>query len=72
MERYTAMIADVADSRRLDPEARTDLQKQLYESAETLNGLFGPALVKPVAFSAGDEIQGLFRSPEAEIGRAHV
>ena len=32
MERYTAMIADVADSRRLDPEARTDLQKQLYES----------------------------------------
>ena len=67
MERYTAMIADVADSRRLDPEARTDLQKQLYESAETLNGLFGPALVKPVAFSAGDEIQGLFRSPEAAI-----
>lgn len=67
MERYTAMIADVADSRRLEPEARTSLQKQLFQSTETLNGLFAPALVKPVAFSAGDELQGLFRTPEAAI-----
>ena len=67
MEHYTAMIADVADSRKLAPEAREALQLRLVREIDELNRQFADALIKPIAFSAGDEIQSLFRGPEAAI-----
>ena len=55
---YTALIFDVIESRKF--KDRYALQSYLKGTVELCNKLFASSLCKPVMFSAGDEMQGLF------------
>lgn len=59
---YAALIFDVIESRKF--KDRFMIQSQLKTAVEICNRLFQDALCKPVMFSAGDEMQGLFYSAE--------
>lgn len=59
---YTALIFDVIQSRKL--KDRLVLQSYLKAVVDMCNTLFTPLLCKPVMFSAGDEMQGLFYSTQ--------
>ncbi len=65
MEQYTALLMDVTASRRYDDAGRLDIQRFMMQSISVLNTLFSASLRFEVVFSAGDELQGLFCSPEA-------
>lgn len=65
-EPYLALIGDVEASRRL--ERRAELQRELARATERVNKVLGPALAAPLTLTAGDEIQGLFREPDAVVG----
>ncbi len=60
---YTALIFDVIQSRKF--KDRLVLQSYLKAAIEICNTLFASLLCKPVMFSAGDEMQGLFYSAKA-------
>jgi hypothetical protein len=62
---YTALMADIADSRKLLKKDREKAQVFIKECLDILNGIFKPSLEFKVIFSAGDEIQGLFKSPSS-------
>jgi hypothetical protein len=62
---YTALAADVINSKKLKKEEREHSQLLIRDCLVILNSLFRPSLEFEVAFSAGDEVQGLFKSPEA-------
>lgn len=64
-ENYAALIIDLVDSRGYTTEKREHIQKYIIESTTVLNNYFAPDLKHPMDFSAGDEIQGLFYSPQA-------
>lgn len=64
-ENYAALIIDLVDSRGYTTENREHIQKYIIESTTVLNNYFAPDLAHPMDFSAGDEIQGLFFSPQA-------
>jgi len=59
---YTALIFDVIESRKF--KDRFEIQTFLKKSVEICNSLFHTSLCKPVMFSAGDEMQGLFYSAQ--------
>jgi len=61
-KRYTALIFDVIESRKF--KDRFVIQGFLKNAVEICNGLFQELLCKPVMFSAGDEMQGLFYSAQ--------
>lgn len=61
--KYTALIADIKNSRKLSSEEREEIQTLIKKSIEYLNKVFKSSLKFNVIFSAGDEIQGLFNSP---------
>lgn len=63
MASYAVLMADMKRSQSYGLAYRRDLQNYVNATLACLNELFGPALVKPVDFSAGDEIQGLFDEP---------
>ena len=63
MQQYTALIMDIADSKKLTTEERNQLQKQLVCLNQVLNSAFSELLAKDVDFSGGDEVQGLFYDP---------
>lgn len=65
MSTYCALMADIVNSRSLDIAQRASLQSRLDRSIEVLNIVYRPVLVKPVVFSAGDEVQGLFAEAPA-------
>lgn len=58
--KYTAIMIDVVDSKKYDN--RNEVQEFLKCIIEYLNNIFSKSLKKPLMFSAGDEIQGLFSS----------
>ena len=60
---YTAFIADVINSKKLLKEEREQVQLFIKTCLETLNIIFKPSLKFDVVFSAGDEVQGLFKYP---------
>jgi len=60
---YTALILDVIESRKF--KDRFVLQSYLKSAVEICNTLFKELLCKPVMFSAGDEMQGLFYTADA-------
>lgn len=60
---YTAFIADIVDSKKLLKEDREHIQLFIKICLETLNNIFEPSLEFNVTFSAGDEVQGLFKTP---------
>ncbi len=62
LKHYTALIFDVIESRKF--KDRFEIQGFLKNAVEICNGLFQELLCKPVMFSAGDEMQGLFYSAQ--------
>ena len=60
---YTAIIADIYKSRKLSKDDRKRLQSCIKEGIDVLNYIFKPCLQFDVVFSAGDEVQGLFKNP---------
>lgn len=60
---YAAVILDVIDSRKF--KDRYMIQSHLKAAVEICNRLFHDLLCKPVMFSAGDELQGLFYCSDA-------
>ncbi len=65
MKAYTALIIDLKKSRSYKLEERNSIQNYIALAIQCLNEVFSHSLAKDVEFSAGDEIQGLFLSPEA-------
>ena len=59
--RYSVLIVDVVESRKYAVADRNLLQHQINNTIGILNQSFHKVLVKPVGFSSGDEVQGLFR-----------
>ncbi len=62
---YTVLMVDIRKSRQYQQGERQELQDFCLKTVELLNGIFADALVKNVEFSAGDELQGLFKRKEA-------
>lgn len=58
---YAVMMTDLKQSRAYLPEKRQGIQQTLLEITGALNDVFAPSLVRPVQFSGGDGMQGLFR-----------
>ena len=56
---YLALIADVIDSKMV--QERFDLQKQLEETLQTMDELFGEFLASNFTLTLGDEFQGLLK-----------
>ena len=65
MKQYTAWMVDLKGSRDYELSDRSDIQNHIAETCASLNRIFAPSLLHEVAFSAGDELQGLFRNPSA-------
>lgn len=64
-QNYVALIIDLKKSRGYTKEDRNYIQHYIMDVIHLLNNLYRRELVREVDFSAGDEIQGLFSSPEA-------
>lgn len=62
---YAALIVDLKKSRGYTKEDRTHIQYYIMDILSLLNHLYRRDIVRAVDFSAGDEIQGLFSTPEA-------
>ena len=58
---YTVLMVDIRKSRQYQQRERQELQDFCLKTVELLNRIFADALVKNVEFSAGDELQGLFK-----------
>lgn len=63
-ERYAALIVDLKGSRKYSAELRREIQEYISHTVRVLNGIFSEEFEREVAFSAGDEIQGLFSRGE--------
>ncbi|MDD4772365.1 MAG: SatD family protein [Eubacteriales bacterium] len=62
---YTALIIDLKRSRSYSVEDRNSIQNYIIMVIQSLNKVFSNSLARDVDFSAGDEVQGLFFSPES-------
>lgn len=65
MKKYSALIIDLINSRSYVDSDRVDIQKYLIKVIASLNKVFEDGLELDVVFSGGDEVQGLFSSPQA-------
>ncbi|WP_313163968.1 SatD family protein [Sedimentibacter sp.] len=65
MKNYTALIIDLKSSRSYSVEDRNSIQNYIITVIQNLNEVFSGSLSRDVEFSAGDEVQGLFVSPES-------
>ena len=65
MKRYSALMIDLKNSRSYSIQDRNSIQNFILNSMTTLNKIFKNSIEKEVEFSAGDEIQGLFVSPQS-------
>lgn len=65
VKNYTALIIDLKKSRSYSIEDRNSIQNYVDLMLQCLNRLFAHAIVREIEFSAGDEVQGLFRTPQA-------
>ncbi|HKM34476.1 MAG TPA: SatD family protein [Lachnospiraceae bacterium] len=61
MRDYVSLIIDIEKSRIYNMEERNEVQYYLTYYVKSLNKLFEQQLECEVTFSAGDELQGLFR-----------
>ena len=64
-ESYAALIVDLKNSRSYSHEERNLIQHFIDETIHVLNRIYYDNIVRDVDFSAGDEIQGLFKSSDA-------
>jgi hypothetical protein len=62
---YYALIGDLVASRRMTN--RPAVQRRLKDVLAALNEGLGGALAVPLRLTAGDEVQGLLRHPEAVV-----
>lgn len=62
---YAALMIDLKKSRSYTKKDRNSIQHYIVDVVNLLNTLYHREIVRKVDFSAGDEIQGLFASPEA-------
>ena len=62
---YAALIIDLKKSRSYTKEDRNSIQYYITDVIYLLNRLYRRELAREVDFSAGDEVQGLFSTPEA-------
>ena len=58
-------MIDLKNSRSYSIQDRNNIQNTILNSIKILNKIFKNSIKKEVEFSAGDEIQGLFISPES-------
>ena len=58
-------MIDLKNSRSYSIQDRNSIQNSILNSITTLNKIFKNSIEKEVEFSAGDEIQGLFVSPQS-------
>ena len=58
-------MVDLKNSRLYDIQDRNNIQNSILSSINILNKIFKNSIEKEVKFSAGDEIQGLFISPQS-------
>ena len=63
--KYSVLMIDIVNSKKLSNVDREDIQIFIKKSLSVLNEIFKPSLVFDVVFSAGDEVQGLFKNPVA-------
>lgn len=61
MVNYVSLIMDIEKSRMYNIEDRIELQNYMSYCVKMLNDLFRESIEYDVTFSAGDELQGLFR-----------
>ena len=64
-QNYAALIIDLEKSRGYTKENRNYIQYYIMDVIHLLNNRYRRDLAREVDFSAGDEVQGLFSSPEA-------
>ena len=60
MKNYVSLIVDIEKSRMYGIDERNEMQNYMFYCVERLNQLFAESMEYEVAFSAGDELQGLF------------
>ena len=65
MAKYSVLMIDLKNSRSYSTQDRNKLQSSILNSIKILNKVFKNSIEKEVEFSAGDEIQGLFVSPQS-------
>ena len=58
-------MVDLKNSRSYNIQDRNNIQNSILSSINILNKIFKNSIEKEVEFSAGDEIQGLFISPQS-------
>ena len=67
MLKYVSLIIDVENSRGYDTEERNVMQEFMIDCIKKLNVLFSGAIQFEMTFSAGDEMQGLFRDVTSAV-----
>lgn len=65
--KYISLIMDVKESKKYSIEDRNNIQEFMIACTEQLNVVFEDAQEFPVVFSAGDEVQGLFKDLTAAV-----
>lgn len=58
-----ALMTDIVESKKINKKSREELQIFIKKVIESLNEVFEPSIKFNVVFSAGDEVQGLFKNP---------
>lgn len=64
MEKMTCLMIDLVSSRSYPTNDRIDIQNLLKQAVRLLNSVFQKSLEFDLKFSAGDSLQGVFRSPQ--------
>lgn len=60
---YTALIIDIEKSKNYDVPTRINIQEYMSAISDILNNMYYPFIARPMMFSGGDELQGLFFHP---------
>lgn len=62
---FTVLTIDVIGSKAIELQDRKAVQRRFEDCTEYLNNIFQPYLIKKVVINAGDELQGLFKTPQS-------
>ena len=65
LKKYSVLMVDLKNSRLYDIQDRNNIRNSILSGINILNKIFKNSIEKEVEFSAGDEIQGLFVSPQS-------
>lgn len=68
-KKYAALIFDVIESRKI--QDRYEVQSELKNVTKILNNLYKYKIIKNVVCGAGDEFQGLFKTPADAYAYIH-